>query len=59
LNDELERSLGFGQKEEMSIGGEGNKRRCRIEHKVDIFRGVVGYIESKLLIKEKRGKGVV
>ena len=59
LNDELERSLGFGEKEEMSIGSEGNKRRCRIEYKVDILRGVVGYIESKLLIEKKCGKGVV
>lgn len=59
LNDELEGSLGFGQKVEVSIGGEGKKRRGRNEYKVDIFGGVVGYIECELLIKEKCGKGVL
>lgn len=44
---------------EVSIGGEGKKRRGRNEYKVDIFGGVVGYIECELLIKEKCGKGVL
>jgi hypothetical protein len=50
LNDGLERSLSFGQKEELSVGSEGNKRRGRKEYKVEILACVVGYIESKLLI---------